>query len=172
MNLIAGTPWLTLFLAGALFAAALEDAVRLRISNWTCVAVILAAIVAMAMRGFPLELWQNAAVFALILALGTFAFAGGLLGGGDVKLLAALGLWVDFPGAAWLITAVFLAGGVLAIGFITSRPLRRHAVPEAGSKPRPGVPYGVAIAAGALFVFAAQLGMITPRSENQITLAP
>ena len=50
MNLIVGSPvWLTILLALALAAAAIEDAVRLRISNLTCATVLIGAILAMAL---------------------------------------------------------------------------------------------------------------------------
>ena len=86
--------WLLALLAAALAAAAIEDAIRLRISNATCLVVLVAAIVAMALHGFPLALWQNLVVFLVLLVLGTLVFATGKVGGGDVELLACLGLWV------------------------------------------------------------------------------
>lgn len=156
MNLITSSPsWLTITLLFLLLAAAIEDAVRLRISNLTCGLVFVGALVAMGVHGFSLSLWQNALVCIVILALGTPAFAAGWLGGGDVKLLAALGLWLDLQAAFGLIAAVFIAGGLLAIISIAARRAgiwRRHANPRDGR-----IPYGVAIAAGAFFIFGVQL---------------
>ena len=166
MNLIVGAPWwLVALLALALCAAAVEDAVRLRISNLTCLATIMLALLAMAIHGFPLALWQNLTVFLLILVLGTAAFAARMLGGGDVKMLAALGLWVNFNGAVWLVAAVFLAGGVLAVAFILTRPIRRR-VSGSTEKASARIPYGLAISAGAILVFGAQLGMLDARPEK------
>ena len=92
MNLIVGAPqWIVVLLFLALIAAAIEDALRLRISNITCAAVVILAVVAMAYHGFTLSLWQNVVVFIAILVLGTPAFAAGWFGGGDVKLFAGLG---------------------------------------------------------------------------------
>jgi prepilin peptidase CpaA len=162
MNLIVGAPlWLVAFLALALTAAAVEDATRLRISNMTCLAVIATALIAMALHGFPASLWQNLLVFAAILALGTAAFAARVLGGGDVKFLAALGLWVDFSGAAWLVAAVLIAGGVLALALLVSRALRRGGEDAQSSKM---IPYGLAITAGSLIVFGTQLNTPVPQS--------
>src|SRR5574338_1026317 len=108
MNLITVAPtWLGILLAAALVAAAAEDLVRLRISNITVLVVLAGAIAAMAFGRFPGALWENAVVFAGILAVGTFAFARNWLGGGDVKLLAATGLWVGFAAAPWLLAAIF-----------------------------------------------------------------
>ena len=160
MNLTAEAPqWLALILAILLIAAAVEDAVRLRISNLTVGFVLVAAIVAAIMAGFDLRLWQNLVVFLALLAVGTPMFAAGKLGGGDVKLLAAAGLWFDFAGAVWLLVAVALAGGVLALlvlvirSFNWSEEIRRRVVLL---RPGGGIPYGVAIAAGALIAMAFQ----------------
>jgi prepilin peptidase CpaA len=162
VNLIAGAPfWLLALLGAALAAAAIEDAIRLRISNATCLAVLIGALVAMGIQGFPLALWQNAVVFIVLLAVGTFLFSSGKFGGGDAKLLACLGLWLSIRDAVWLLIAVSLAGGILALGFIavrvvSGRKTRKKLQP---GKDR-GIPYGIAIVAGACIVFAGQLGWL------------
>lgn len=165
MNLVETAPtWLLIILGLLLAAAAVEDAVRLRISNLTCLGVIVAAFAAMALAGFRIELWQNGANFAVLLFVGTLLFATGKIGGGDVKLLAGLGLWFDLSGAVWLIAAVFLAGGVFALLFILFRLVkgRRTSAKVRGTE----LPYGLAIVAGALFVFAAQLGVGSPERQQ------
>lgn len=152
MSLIAFAPqWLLALLGAALIAAAAEDFLRLRISNVTVLIVVGAAIAAMAFAGFDGPWWENAVVFAAILAVGTFAFARNWLGGGDVKLLAATGLWVGFAAAPWLLASIFIAGGVVAILYIVVRKLRGLNRSHANR-----IPYGLAIAAGALFLFANQ----------------
>jgi prepilin peptidase CpaA len=157
MNLIPHSPlWLVAILALLLVFAAAEDAWRLRISNLTCVAVLICALVAMGVAGFPLGLWQNAAVFGALLVGGTLLFGMGHVGGGDVKLLAALGLWVDLKTAVWLIMAIFLAGGIVALLFIVARLTVRR---RSGEKVRKSsIPYGLAIVSGAGIVFGGQLG--------------
>jgi prepilin peptidase CpaA len=148
MNLIAEAPvWLTALLLLALLAAAIEDAVRLRISNLTCAVVFLAAILGMALQGFSTELWQNGVVFLVLLITGTFAFGRGWVGGGDVKLLAALGLWVNFEGAGLLFSAIFICGGVLAAIYLIARRVRARESPREQSR---NLPYGVAVALGVL----------------------
>ena len=160
MNLAVEAPqWLALIVAILLLAAAAEDAVRLRISNLIVLLVLVGAIVAAAVTGPELSLWQNLLVFLGLLGIGTPMFAAGKLGGGDVKLLAAVGLWFDFTGALWMIVAVALAGGVLALLVLIlrsvgwSEELRRRVVLL---RPGGGIPYGVAIAAGALITMALQ----------------
>jgi prepilin peptidase CpaA len=167
VNLVEYAPlWLIAVLGVGLAAAAIEDAVRRRISNLTCFAVFAAALIAMAIRGFPLELWQNALVFVLLLSCGTAAFAARLLGGGDVKLLAAVGLWMNLPAAVWLLAAVFISGGLLAILFILARPMRRTAGHSVGTQRSSSIPYGLAIVAGAFMIFAIQLGAFDTKPER------
>ncbi|HEX4762304.1 MAG TPA: prepilin peptidase [Sphingomicrobium sp.] len=163
MNLAASAPsWLLLILAAALAAAAIEDAVRLRISNVTCLAVLISALVAMGLEGFPLALWQNALVFVVLLVLGTPLFASGKVGGGDIKLLACIGLWMDFRSVFWLLAAVFIAGGVLALLYLGPRIVIPAPRGEDGKPIRRQIPYGLAIVAGACLVFASQLGWMKP----------
>jgi prepilin peptidase CpaA len=146
LNLLAGAPlWLDILFACAMVAAAIEDAARLRISNLISILVLAGAIAAMVIVGPAWSLWQNLAVFAALLVLGTGAFAAGWMGGGDVKLFAAAGLWFGFFSAISFVTFVLLAGGLVAIGYLMARPFRR----EADKKSR-RVPYGIAIAIGAL----------------------
>ena len=152
MNLILGAPWwLVAFLCLALVAAAVEDAVRLRISNLTCVAVLIGALAAMAIHGFSWTLWQNGLVCLAILAIGTPLFAAGWLGGGDVKLLAALGLWFDLNAAVGLIVAVLLAGGMVSVVYLV---IWRMTQRRRRSDNR--IPYGLAIVAGAFFIVGVQ----------------
>ena len=167
MNLVPGAPtWLLALLFAAIIAAAVEDFVRLRISNVTCLVVLVTALIAMALQGFSLDLWQNAAVFAVLLAAGTPLFASGKMGGGDVKLLACLGLWVNISAGVWLLATSLIAGGVLALIYIAVRHWRSA---RSGEKyTSKGIPYGVAIAAGASLVFAGQLGLFKPDRPNPL----
>lgn len=153
MNLVAEAPPVLVGLfALFLLAGAVEDAVRLRISNLICLAILLLAVAAAVASGIELAIWQNLLVFAALLSLGTVLFSTGKFGGGDVKLLAVTGLWFDLTGALGMLAAVFIAGGVLALLIIGGRALapeslgRRVAVLKPGS----GIPYGVAIAVGTL----------------------
>jgi prepilin peptidase CpaA len=155
MNLIVGSPlWLIAILFLALAGAAIEDTIRFRISNRICGAVLVAALVAMGIHGFSPTLWQNAVVCIAVLALGTAAFAAGWLGGGDVKFLAAVGLWLNLRAAVGLIAAVFIAGGLLALVYVTARMVQRGGSLRGGNR---RIPYGIAITVGAVFIFVTQL---------------
>ena len=93
------------------------------------------------------------------------AFAARALGGGDIKLFAAIGLWMSFWGAVWLLAAVLMAGGLLAVIFILTRLLRCRST-------RTRIPYGLAIAAGACFVFATQLGIVGAEKPKPFVVRP
>jgi prepilin peptidase CpaA len=101
----------------------------------------------------------------LVFLAGAGLFAAGVLGGGDVKLFAAGAVWagIDLFGAYALVMAL---AGLLVVAAVAARVLlQRRAAPadgEAdGSVPlaRQPVPYGIAIAAGAVFVLAHRAGV-------------
>jgi prepilin peptidase CpaA len=146
LNLLHDAPlWARLLLAVLLLAAAVQDIVQRRIANMLCLAVMLLAVAAAVASGATFALWQNGLLFALLILLSLPAFAAGWLGGGDVKLLAAVGLWASLGAILPLLAAIFIAGGVIAI-----LSLSRHL----GGIRRDvkSVPYGVAIAIGTAIV--------------------
>ncbi len=167
MNLPYLVPqWLVLALLALLALAAIEDAVRLRISNLLSLAVLLLGFVAIAVVGPQASLWENIVVFAASLIVGTLLFARGKLGGGDVKLLAATSLWFDLGGALRLFICVALAGGVLALLVLAVRMFgwsERARERVVILRPKGGIPYGVAIAAGA----AAAVLFLQPAEPRQ-----
>ena len=75
------------------------------------------------------------------------------MGGGDVKLLAATGLWLGPAATPALLLLTALAGGVVTLALITCRALGAGRL--AGGRiaalrdPMDRVPYGIAIAAAA-----------------------
>jgi prepilin peptidase CpaA len=164
MNLVPGSPgWLVALLFVAIVAAAIEDFLRLKISNLTCLAVFVTAIIAMILHGFSPDLWQNAAVFAALLGAGFLLFALGKMGGGDVKFLACLGLWVDINDGVWLLATSLIAGGILAAIYIIVRWGR--ATRDGKKYKSKGIPYGIAIAAGAALVFAGEYGLLKSKPQ-------
>lgn len=158
MKLAAEAPqWLALIFALLLVAAAVEDAARLRISNIICILILGSAFVAIAVSGPEPALWQNIVVFGALLGMGTVLFASGKMGGGDVKLLAASGLWFDIQSGVVMLTTVLLAGGVLALVILALRMFNwsEGAIARVRLlKPKGGIPYGVAIATGVLMATA------------------
>lgn len=136
---------LILFLL-ALAAAAIEDGWRRRVSNLAVLVVALSGIAAFVMTGHALRLWAPLLGAVLVLAVGTVLFARGALGGGDVKLLAAGCFWYTGRGVFEYLAAALLAGGVLAIATILARVARGGRLKDSA-----GIPYAIAIAAGAAF---------------------
>lgn len=98
-----------------------------------------------------LALWPDAAiqigVAALVFALFAIAFALGAMGGGDVKLVGALALWLPFQAVVLLLFVMSIAGGVLTLAmFLRHKLARREGQLE--------IPYGVAIAFGGLWLIS------------------
>lgn len=153
------TGLLLLALAATLIVAAVIDVRTFTISNRLNAAVALGAplywlsIALTPWPGVAIQLAAGGIVFVLLAG----AFYAGMMGGGDVKLAAALALW--FPPAATFKFLVWmaLAGGVLTLGILVWHRARQRAG-------RPKIPYGVAIACGALFVLAP---ILTQRFLNQ-----
>jgi prepilin peptidase CpaA len=145
--------WAIYGLIALLVLAALQDSIMLKISNYLVGAVLLLGIVAAVMVGPTPSLWENGLSFVVALIIGTFLFGRGILGGGDVKLFAATILWFEFGGALRFLIYTTLAGGVLAILIVLARFVPW---PEALRsrvrvlQPKSGIPYGIAIAAGAI----------------------
>lgn len=107
----------------------------------------------------------SGAAGATLAALAVFAggaalFALGVMGGGDVKLAAALTLWLTPAQVAPFLVATSLAGGVLGLGFALWRfsgalAAGGGAAEAWGSAMRAPAPYGAAIAAGGAIVLSA-----------------
>ncbi len=147
---------LLIALAIALLFAAFTDIRSRRIANWLNLAIVVGAPVFWWASGMSL-LPEGPSIFSptsvalqVGVALITFfamalLFALKMMGGGDVKLLAALALWIE-PGAFMqLLIIMALAGGVLTIVMAAYHFMRQQ-------KERIAIPYGVAIAAGGLWV--------------------
>ena len=160
MNLAAEAPlWLALAFAALLIVAGAQDAAQARMSNITVLLLIAGAVVAAIVEGPRQTLWENLVVFVALLTLGTLLFAKGVFGGGDVKVLAATGLWFSIPGAAQMLFATILSGGVLALLVLGARLVKWNEAVQGRLpflRPNAGVPYGIAIAAGALIATALQ----------------
>lgn len=130
-----------------LLVAALSDLRSFRIANIYPAILLLLFPVVYGLAGFSGTLWQNLFHFLLALAVGMLLFGRGWIGGGDAKLYATVALWFNWSGAATLIFLTGLSGLVLVLAFIAARKLGfRKEVPKEDRR----IPYGVAIAAGAI----------------------
>lgn len=128
-----------------LVSAGIEDARIREISNWKNAAIALLALpwwVAMGLSPWPdmaIQLAMALGVFALFAA----AFHFGMMGGGDVKMIAALALWFPFDKLVTLLVIMSLAGGAITLVMLIEKWIRRRSE-------QPEVPYGIAIAIAAL----------------------
>ena len=152
MRLLVTSPdWLAVLLLILLLLAAIQDGWRLTISDWISGAIALGAFGALVLDGPVSGLWQNLLLFAAVLAVGTFMFGRGWMGGGDIKLLAAAALWFNLGDGWQLLVAIALVGGIEALLIIVMRrlPWSDAARNKALLLRRGGpIPYGIAIALG------------------------
>lgn len=143
-------------LAGLLIVAAWQDMRTLHIGNGLSVAIAALfvgwAVIGLIAGSYPLEAFGlSIACGAGVFAVGMAAFAAGILGGGDVKLLAAVALFAGPAGILDLMLVTALIGGVLGIAVMAGAPLGPVSTPgEAALRRR--LPYGPAIAVGGLWV--------------------
>ncbi len=144
-------------LPALLIIAAVHDLLTFRIPNWVSLALLGLFLVVAPFAGLSWTIiGSHLALGAALLLVGMAMFAMNLLGGGDAKLLAAVGVWMG-----WLALPVYLVwaaiiGGLLALAVLTFRrtPLATmiSATPWISRlhDKQAGIPYGIALAAGAL----------------------
>ncbi len=141
--------------------AGLRDVTSYTIPNWISGVLIVAFFPAALALGLPMSaLGTHLGVGAVALVLGVVMFALGWIGGGDAKLFAAAGLWLGLPAAFTYLAVTGVAGGCLALALLGLRSSWARAHVPIGTTwldrlttPGENVPYGVAIAAGALAAF-------------------
>ena len=141
--------------------AALKDLVSYTIPNWISLSLLVAFPTAALAAGLSLLdiAWHVGAGFvALIIGMALFFMR--WIGGGDAKLFAVSVLWLGWPASETFAIVTMLAGGGLALGLITLRSARLRPLVLLGppwvtrlAEPGEGVPYGLAMALGALAAF-------------------
>lgn len=147
-----------------LLAAAASDVARRIVPNRVCVALGL--------DGLVMQISAHSLPLSMLTMLGVFVPAAicwryRLMGGGDVKLLAAATLLVQPRAVPVLVLAVALAGGLFGLMYWTAgHLLRAPAVERPSDRLRRilrierhrmyrgfSLPYAVAISCGTLYVF-------------------
>ena len=143
------TEILLALLAAILVVAAIIDVRTFTISNRLNLTVALLAPLYWLSIGLPL--WPGVAIQiaagVIVFAILAVAFFIGMMGGGDVKLAAALALWFSPASTVKFLVLMSLAGGVLTLAIVAAHHLRKRSG-------KPEIPYGVAIAFGALVILA------------------
>lgn len=139
-----------------LVVAAVGDASRRVIPNALCAVLALTGMAVAAASGAEAALWTAAAACGVFLG-GAALFAAGAMGGGDVKLAAAAATWMPAADVPVFLLLTSLSGGLLALvalGWGLAARRRAGQSPRAAlaAATRVELPYGVAIAAGAIAV--------------------
>ncbi len=145
-------------LAIALLIAAFTDLRSRRIANWLNASIALSAPLFWWASDMPFlpagDNWFDPASVVIQLALAfvvffvlSILFALRAMGGGDVKLLTALALWISPVVYLKLIIMMALLGGVLTLGFGAWHVMKRQ-------KNKIAIPYGVAIALAGLWAIS------------------
>jgi prepilin peptidase CpaA len=150
---------LLLFPALMAFAAA-SDLLTMTIPNRISLALV-AGFVALALASGmgPTDLLSHFGAGAAVLAVAFACFSMGWVGGGDAKVAAAASLWFGFAHLLNYLVYASLFGGALTLLLLQFRQwplplplasqgwlLRLHAKES-------GIPYGIALAIGALMIY-------------------
>jgi prepilin peptidase CpaA len=137
-------------LAIALLIAAFTDLRRREIDNWLNAAIALGAPLFWFSSGTSwLDIGFQIAIALVIFVVLVLLFVSGSMGGGDVKLLTALALWIQPVWFVKLLVVMSLAGGALTIVCGALHLWRKR-------EGRIAVPYGIAISAAGLWSLANQ----------------
>src|SRR3546814_10810588 len=94
-----------------LVGAALFDAGRFIIPNWISLALVGLFALAVLAHPMPIDWLSHLGAMALVLVAMLVIYRFGVIGGGDLKLMTAVSLWVGFDALPQLILWVGLAGG-------------------------------------------------------------
>ncbi|MHA7774863.1 A24 family peptidase [Roseibium sp. M-1] len=112
--------------------------------------------------GLPLSDWGTHLLgFLPVFVVGFTFFAFGWMGGGDVKFISAISLWIGLtPELGHFMILVSLYGAVLTLGIMSMRQmvgfphiLARQEWFDRLHDNRSGIPYGIAIAVAGLQVY-------------------
>ena len=138
-------------LASLLLSAGIQDIRTREIANWKSGAIVALAPLWWLAHGLSLypDIALQVALAAVVLAIFFAVFAMGWMGGGDVKLIAALALWLPVGAFMTMMMVMSVAGGAVTVAMLVERKARR-------ANGAIEVPYGVAI------VFAALLSLREP----------
>lgn len=140
--------------------AASSDLLTMTISNRVSLLLIAGFFVLAVASGMGLtEIGQHIGAGAVVLTVAFTCFAMGWIGGGDAKVAAATALWLGFDYLLPYLLISSVLGGVLTLLLLE---FRRWPIPYVLSGQQwllrlhhheTGIPYGIALAAGALMVY-------------------
>lgn len=143
--------------------AAIYDSSKYIIPNAITVGLVLLFIVATTLLPLDTAWLSHVGAAAAVFAVGLVAYKFNALGAGDIKMITAISLWAGFEFLPEFLLATAVAGGVVTLLLLLFRmlivmvtienPTFRNwfSWPRVLCQGEP-VPYGVAIAAGAVFL--------------------
>jgi prepilin peptidase CpaA len=150
---------LLLFPALMAFAAA-SDLFTMTISNRVSLALLGGFLGLAVLSGMGLhDILSHAGAGAAVLAVAFACFAFGWIGGGDAKIAAAAALWFGFAHLLDYLVYASLFGGALTLLLLQFRqwplpyPLAGQAWLLKLHAKETGIPYGIALAIGALMIY-------------------
>lgn len=150
---------LMLFPALMAFAAA-SDLFTMTISNRVSLALAAGFLILALMSGMPFhDILLHVAAGGAVLAVAFVCFAMGWVGGGDAKVAAAAALWFGFGHLLDFLVHASLFGGALTLLLLQFRqwPLPYLLTSQAWllklHAKETGIPYGIALAIGALAIY-------------------
>jgi len=141
---------------GLVLVAAVSDIQSMTIPNWVSIALaVVFPVAALTAQMSWAEIGLHAATGVVVFLAGFALFAMGVLGGGDVKVIAAASVWTGTAALAPFAFWTTAAGGVLALVMLLARKAAKAEETHPAYlrrllDPAKGIPYAVAIAVGAI----------------------
>lgn len=169
---------IVLAVGALLIWAAISDFRKMIIPNWIPLSILglfAAFLVVQSTMNLAvpvLPFWSSLATGAVVLVIFTGLFALNWIGGGDVKMISAMGFWSGLEFIDEFLLLMALAGGLLALFFFfrqshdpdlevkvelftNEKPLKSVPLEEKSNNKRikkTNIPYGIAISSAGLFV--------------------
>lgn len=154
-----------LYVLFSMFAVMYYDATRFIIPNWLVGGLLIAYPLAVLLSPVAVDWKNDLMAMLLVFAIGYVVFALRVMGGGDVKLIIVLSLWVGWNNLYMFGFYFAVLGGILSIIILLLRKVVPFIVKDTKTLPRifknkEPVPYGLAIAgAFLLMVFQEEIAM-------------
>jgi prepilin peptidase CpaA len=160
--------YLLLIFPAAMAFAAMLDLFTMTIPNKISLVLLGSFLVIAPLTGMPWDQYFiHMGIGFAVLVAGIALFAFGLLGGGDAKLLAAASLWIGYNDLLmYMVTAAYI-GAALSIAIVIYRGMLppRWAIGLNWAmrlyNKKEGIPYGIALAGGALLTFPSTSWFLT-----------
>jgi prepilin peptidase CpaA len=148
--------FISLYMIFAMLATIWYDVTRYTIPNWLVGSVVILWPLALYLSPETMDWKMALAAAGLLFVIGYVLFALKVMGAGDAKLIAALGLWVGWNYLSEFVMLFAILGGIFCLFVLAVRTIKPYLPGKERFKPRlfqkkAPLPYGVAIA-GAFLV--------------------